>query len=167
MKRLISFVEQNSTTPKMLVLLGAVLIINILLFPNLLPADFVPLDLQFSYSPETAYIIVDAYGAEALQKYRWVELTVDIIYPIVYSLLFAAIIFKLFGPIKVVLFPFLIAGVDFLENLGIVSMLGKYPEPFGLLARFTSFMSSLKWSLLMVFLGIVLFGLTRKYLLKR
>lgn len=167
MKRLIGLAEQFATTPRMLILFGVMLVINILAFPNLLPADFVPLDLQFSYSPEKAFGIVDAYGTEVREKYRWVELTVDIIYPIVYSLLFSALLFKVYGARKIVALPFLITLADFLENVGIVSMLGKYPEPFGALAQITSFFSSLKWTLLIAFLGILLYGILRKYVLKR
>ena len=46
-----------------------------------------PLDLRFGYSPATAYAALSAYGAAGREAYLRIELTVDVVYPVVYALL--------------------------------------------------------------------------------
>src|SRR3990172_5003926 len=55
-----------------------------------------PIDLQFFYTPAKVYGMIEAYGEYTRAFYRNVELTVDIIYPIVYTLFFSLLITWLF-----------------------------------------------------------------------
>ena len=55
-----------------------------------------PIDLQLFYTPEKVYSMVESYGEAGRASYRAFELTGDIIYPIVYTLLFSLVITWLF-----------------------------------------------------------------------
>jgi hypothetical protein len=125
-----------------------------------------PVDLQFIYTPAKAYEMVASYGEYGRAFYRNVELTVDIIYPIVYTLFFSLLITWLFQRgfpaasrmrrLNVV--PFGGWLFDLLENLGIVSMLSVYPSTPALLGWFTAVFTFVKWlfagtSLLLVVIG--------------
>ena len=59
-----------------------------------------PIDLLFFYTPEKVYSMVASYGEAGRVFYRTHELTIDIIYPIVYTLLFAFLITWLFQRCK-------------------------------------------------------------------
>lgn len=55
-----------------------------------------PIDLQFFYAPVKVFEMIAAYGPCGRPFYRNVELTVDIIYPIVYTLFLGLLISWLF-----------------------------------------------------------------------
>ena len=127
-----------------------------------------PIDLLFFYTPDKAYQMVAAYGEQGRAVYRTGELTVDIIYPIVYTLFFSLFITWLFQrgftvesrmqrlnvvPIGAWLF-------DLLENLGIVGMLSIYPATPALLAWLTAIFTLIKWlfagvSMILMVIGII------------
>ena len=101
-----------------------------------------PIDLQFFYTPDKVYGMVEAYGPEVRAQYARFALTGDIAYPIVYTLFFALAISWLFRRglpedsrlhrLNVV--PFGAGLFDLLENLAIVGMLNDkfaaYPVTF-------------------------------------
>jgi hypothetical protein len=130
--------------------------------------DVGPIDLQFFYTPDKVYGMVEAYGEFGRALYRNVELTIDIIYPIVYTLFFSLLITWLFQRgfaaeskmqrLNVV--PFGAWLFDLLENLGIVGMLSVYPSSPALLAWATAIFTLIKWSfagasMILLLVGIV------------
>lgn len=128
-----------------------------------------PLDLQFFYTPAKAYEMVASYGEYGRAFYRSVELTADILYPIVYTLFFSLLISWLFQRgfpagstmqrLNVV--PFGGWLFDLLENLGIVAMLSIFPSTPAALAWLTALFTAVKWlfagaSILLVLVGLVM-----------
>jgi hypothetical protein len=128
-----------------------------------------PIDLQFFYTPEKAYTMVAAYGDAGRATYRTIELTIDILYPIVYTLFFSLLITWLFQRgfaadsklqrLNVVPFGALL--FDLLENTSIVAMLSLYPSTPTILAWLATIFTMLKWgfagaSILLVVAGLVM-----------
>ena len=98
-------------------------------------ASVMPLDLMFFYTPDQAFAMIEKYGAAGRDLYMNIELTADIIYPIIYTLFYGLLLSWLFQrgfkpeskmqkynvmPVGAFLF-------DMLENVGIVTMLSLYP----------------------------------------
>lgn len=126
-----------------------------------------PIDLQLFYTPEKVYSMIAAYGEAGRASYRTVELTIDIIYPVVYTLFFALLITWLFQrgfapdsrmqslnvvPLGAWLF-------DLFENLGIVSMLSIYPSTPAMLAWITAIFTLVKWLFAGATIILILIGL--------
>lgn len=128
----------------------------------------VPLDLQFSYSPEKAYQLLAQYSVQELKMYRILELTGDVIYPIVYGFFLSLLIFKFRKNSLLVLIPLLAIVADLFENTGIVILISSLPKQLNTVASITSIFSSLKWSLIVIsILLIVIFGVQRLFLNKK
>ncbi|MBI5942763.1 MAG: hypothetical protein HY864_00200 [Chloroflexi bacterium] len=128
-----------------------------------------PIDLLFFYTPQTAYEMVAAYGEQVREAYRITELTVDIIYPIVYTLFFSLLITWLFQRgfpaeskmqrLNVVSFGAWL--FDLFENLGIVTMLSVYPSTPALVAWLTTIFTMVKWTFagaggILILIGLVM-----------
>jgi len=136
-----------------------------------------PLDLAFSYSVDTVFAHGESLGAAGRELSAWVHLTLDIGYPIVYSLLFAVIMVMALRYLALSevwqrrtkylpLLPFLLMGFDFLENFGISYLMLAWPNLPKLMVQLTSFATSAKWSLVGLVLSLVL-GLLVLALVKR
>lgn len=128
-----------------------------------------PIDLQFFSTPAKLFGMVESYGDYGRPFYRNVELTVDIIYPIIYTLAFGLLISWLFQrgfqpdskmqkwnvmPVGMWLF-------DLLENLGIVTMLSVWPSQPAAVAWLTTIFTMVKWmfagaSLLLIVVGLAM-----------
>ena len=128
-----------------------------------------PLDLMFFYTPAQAFAMMDKYGAAGRAVYLKIELTADILYPIVYTLFYGLLLSWLFQrafrsdssarrwnvmPVGAWLF-------DLLENIGIVAMLAMYPSQPAALAWLTMIFGSLKWGFFLATVVLVLIGLIR------
>jgi hypothetical protein len=128
-----------------------------------------PLDLMFFYTPEQAFEMMDKYGEAGRAIYLRIELTADLIYPIIYTLFYGLLISWLFQrafkpDIKMQKWNVMPVGAwffDLLENVGIVSMIAMYPSKLTLLAWITMLFGSLKWAFFLVTVGLVLVGLVR------
>ena len=87
-----------ATGKKIFILLAIFIVFNVLVWPRTvarieaLSGGVSPLDLQFSYSPEKAYHMIDAYGEEGREFYMLIDITADLIYPLSTSLLFALLL---------------------------------------------------------------------------
>ncbi len=165
---------------RFLVLVIAFLVINIVVLPwadagvrggqEALP----PLDLRFGFTPEVARESLAAFGESGRQFYLLFQLTGDVLYPVVYGLLFGAAIGFLFRRSLVIssplqpfaLVPLVAAAFDLLENLAIVLMIVQYPAfPDGL-AQAGSVAGQMKWLLTALSLGLLVAGAVL-YLLRR
>lgn len=128
-----------------------------------------PLDLMFFSSPEKTFAMIERYGEFGRPFYRNVELTVDIIYPIIYTLAFGLLISWLFQRgfksdskmQKLNVFPIGAWFFDLLENLGIVTMLSMWPSQPSVLAWLTTIITMIKWvfaggSMVLIVVGLVM-----------
>ncbi len=128
-----------------------------------------PMDLQFFSTPEKLFAIAGSYGEYGRAFYRSVELTVDIIYPVVYTLAFGLLIswlfqrgFKTESKMQVLnIVPIGAWLFDLLENLGIVTLLTTFPAQLTAIAWLTTFFTMVKWifagtSMLLIVIGLVM-----------
>lgn len=128
-----------------------------------------PLDLMFFYTPEKAFDMIEKYGEEGRALYLRIELTADLIYPIIYTLFFGLLISWLFqrgfrpeSPMqKWNVMPVGAWFFDLLENLGIVAMLSMYPAQPAALAWLTMILGSVKWAFALISIALILTGLVR------
>jgi len=128
-----------------------------------------PLDLMFFYSPAKAFEMMDKYGEAGRSIYLKIELTADIIYPIIYTLFYGLLLSWLFqrafrptsGMMKLNAMPVGAWFFDLLENIGIVTMLTMYPTQADVLAWITMIFGSFKWAFAIISIGLVLVGLVK------
>jgi hypothetical protein len=125
-----------------------------------------PLDLMMFKTPAQIFEMIGRYD---IAFYRLVELTVDIIYPIVYLFFFGLLISWLFqrgyasnSPMrKLNVMPLGAWFFDLLENIAIVSLISLYPsQPTGL-AWVLIILTHIKWlfagaSILLILIGLVM-----------
>jgi hypothetical protein len=112
-----------------------VIAVNVFVLPAIYPS-FETLDMQSSYSPERAYQLIGSYGEEGRQYYAIIELTLDVIYPILSALFFSAFTIYFFRRVfpldsfwqKLPLLGPIVMVTDYLENISIVTMLLSYPH---------------------------------------
>lgn len=132
-------------------------------------ASVLPLDLMFFYAPDQAFAMIDKYGEAGRDLYMKIEMTADVIYPIIYTLFYGLLLSWLFqrgfkSDSKMQKYNVMPVGAwffDLLENIGIVSMLSMYPSQPAVLAWLTMIFGSLKWLSFVATVGLVLFGLVR------
>ena len=128
-----------------------------------------PLDLMFFYTPAEAFAMIEKYGPAGRALYMKIELSVDLLYPIIYTLFYGLLISWLFQRAfkpdsKMQIWNVAPVGAwffDLLENIGIVAMLAMYPSQPVLLAWLTMLLGLLKWALAFLSIGLVLVGLVR------
>jgi hypothetical protein len=126
-----------------------------------------PLDLKFFYTPDQAFTQIASYGEYGRAFYRNIELTADIIYPIVYTLFFSLCITWFFqrafaAESKLQRLNVVPCGAwlfDLFENLGIATLLTVYPSQPAALAWATAIFTSLKWMFAGASILLTLFGL--------
>ena len=128
-----------------------------------------PLELMFFYTPAQAFEMMDKYGEAGRSIYLRIELTADIIYPIIYTLFFGLLLSWLFQRAfkpdsqmqKWNVMPLGAWFFDMLENVGIVSMLMMYPSQPEIMAWLTMLFGAFKWGFFVVTMGLVLMALVR------
>lgn len=127
-----------------------------------------PIDLKLFYSPETAYQMMASYKESGRELYKTIELTVDVVFPVINALFFSLLItyflrraLRSEGVIqKLNLLPFITLLFDYLENAGIVTMLLCYPgKKLTTVAQVTSTFTILKWVMAGATLVVTLIGL--------
>ncbi len=144
-----------SRVPVLVVLIFLYLVFVLYVFPNsAYEGEVGPLDLKFSYSPATAYDMIESYGEEGRARYARSAMTIDFAYPIVYTLLFMVwITLAVKGANMsdarrcfIAMVPLSVFILDLTENTGIIILLKTYPAHHETLAMATSFATSAKWS---------------------
>jgi len=128
-----------------------------------------PLDLMFFYTPAQAFAMIEKYSAAGRSLYLKIELTADILYPIIYTLFYGLLLSWLFQrgfkpDSKMQKYNVLPVGAwffDLLENVGVISLLVTYPSQPAALAWLTMIFGSLKWAFALASIGLALFGLVR------
>lgn len=128
------------------------------------------LDMRIGYTPDDAYALLEELGAEGRQAYAAMLLGGDMLFPISYSLLFAAIAAWLLVRVvppdhwaqRLSLIA-LIGGIsDIAENLSILAMISAFPQRldgaawFSSLIKITKFGSGAIGAPLILILAIIL-----------
>ena len=120
------------------------------------------LELTFGFDPQRTLQMVQDYGGSARAYYARTEMTADVAYPIIYTLLFGIILSLLYqntsyGLLNTV--PFACLLFDLLENINIVILLTSFPEQSPTVAILCEIFKLLKWISFAVVILLVLFGL--------
>lgn len=163
----------------LVIFLTAVVIFNLGLFPwrsarlkEIAGRDVGIVDTMFAYTPDQVYQKISAYGVQGRQLYALTELTIDLVYPVLYNLfliLTTTLVFRQVFPgqsawQKLRYLPFAVWASDYAENICIAILLLSYPQQLNVLAWVASFFTTTKWSLGIVSLGLIVMGL-RKWLI--
>lgn len=148
------------SSPRLLaILIAAYLLVLLVLFPAFaIDTDVLPLDLRFTYDAGIVHALFDALGSAGRRQYLIGAMTLDVLYPIVYSLTFAVWLALLLNPGRrvacvIMLSPFGVLGADLLENASIVVLLNQYPDVSSSLILVASTLTSLKWSIAALVIG--------------
>jgi hypothetical protein len=165
---MLHFIQKTASWKSVLILAGIMLCFYFLFFPGFLPKGegAVLLDSELGYRANDAYEVIGNYSDSMRRTYILNEVTLDLVFPFVYSFLFAFAIWLLYRRPKLSLFPFLAMGADLLENTGLVILMAFWPDKILWLAGTTSFISALKWALVGMNVLIIAIG-TVRYLLKQ
>jgi len=126
-----------------------------------------PLDLLPGYSAAQAYSAMTAYHEDGRAFYLLIELTVDLVYPVIYSLFFSLTILYFLkrntaqrpSLLRLALLPFGALLCDWAENAGIVTMLLTYPAQQPVVGLLTGLLTTLKWIFAALSLLAVVFAL--------
>ena len=138
-----------------LVVLPMVLALNLLDLPYSVPrirhisggADI--LDVKLFYTADQAYALLAAYGPTGRHVYLWGLATVDMVLPLLYSVLLAVAltlalrpILRPSSPLRLLnLLPLLAGLCDYLENAAILTLLAHYPQRLDGLAGAAGFLT--------------------------
>ena len=129
-----------------------------------------PIDLTFGINPERTLRMVADYGPAGRAYYATTEMTFDVVYPLIYSLLFAVVLTMLYrtaaAPVlhRIQLLPVAALLLDLLENATIVTLLNTYPGQSQPVAMVCEVVKLLKWVVAGLLLTLVLAGLVRRLL---
>ena len=126
-----------------------------------------PLDLMMFNTPDKLFAMIERYGDSTRNFYRNVELTADILYPIIYLFAFGLMISWLFErgfasgssmrkwnvmPVGAFIF-------DMLENLTIVTLLSIFPNQPIILGWLLFLFTTVKWLFAFTSIALILLGL--------
>jgi hypothetical protein len=159
--------QKYATGKNVFFLFVLTVIFNVFLFPRLLPAGPDILDIRFYYSTNLAYQVLENFGSSGRSLYMVNQLTLDMLYPLVYGTLFCFILFRLYRNYMLTFTPLLIVMADFMENIGIVSMLYHFPVQMKTLAHITSMFTTIKWVLVFLTATLIIIGLICKWYMKK
>ena len=168
-----SRLERWAARRNILILLGLFLLFTLIIFPLLtarltsLSGGFSLLDNEFSYTPEKAYQMISAYGAEGRPLYLITTLTADLVYPLIYALLLSLGMIYFFhqtfsqdSPVQGAFYlPIAAMVADYLENICLVILLVSFPHWVEGLAQAANIFTGLKWGLLLASILMAIFGL--------
>lgn len=130
------------------------------------------------YNTDYVHSLMDALGVEGRNAYLLQQIPLDMFYPclfgITYCLLFAFLIKKL-GKQDSFLFylcfiPVFSGLFDYLENIGIITILNSYPANSTTVSQLTNIFSILKSTftiIFFIFFAIALFALLTKYIISK
>ena len=155
------FLDKLATGWNILLLFMFFMLVTTLFFPWFSDVLGVPeegvetIDLQFTYSPQELYRMLENYGEQGRRVYAISHLSSDVIFPVIYAFLFSLSItytfrraFSLSSPLqKFKYLPFLLLGFDLLENILLVILLLAFPQPLTALALMAGLVTAIKWIL--------------------
>ncbi len=161
LNRVTTLLSGWATRRNVLLVVALDLVMNAALLPlasarlAVLSGGIGPLDNSFTYTPAQAYAALAAYGPAGRSFLLGTELTLNLLYPIIYSLFFclASLYFlQRAAPARpalarLALIPFVALAADYLANAGLVVLLLNYPNQLTAVAAVTSLLTSTKWVL--------------------
>lgn len=158
------FIKEKSSIPIVLILFGLVILINMVLFPLLSVPEEKILDTRLFYTPREAGNYILQLGQDDRRKSLLMHGSVDMLYPVIYTLLFSSIIAALRGKPRLISFPLFILLADLVENLSIMLLIAVSPESvlYNLFSITASVSTPLKWGLVGISAGLIVFLLTRR-----
>ncbi|WP_298003692.1 MULTISPECIES: hypothetical protein [Anaerolinea] len=174
-QNLLTALEQKASGKILLLLLMVLIPFNFLVFPLMqaelssrsLSPEVQMLDVQIGYTPRQAQEKIAHLGETGRQWYRVITWTADLIYPVLYSSFFALLLAYLLKSQTtgnrylslVPLIPFVMAVMDYGENISITVALGISNPPLSVLQIAAAF-SALKWAgaVVVLFFTIGLLG---------
>lgn len=164
--KLLALLTKLSTGRLVILFVLLVIAVNAFLLPAIYPS-FETLDMQSSYSPEKAYQLMESYGEEGRQYYVLLELTLDLVYPLLSALFFSTFTIYFFRRVfplnsfwqKLPLLGPIVMVIDYLENTGIVIMLLNYPRRLDGVAQAANIFTVAKFALSELELILILVGL--------
>jgi hypothetical protein len=145
-----------------IVLVILILPFNVFIFPTRsaklreLAGKNVPtVDSMFAYTPTQVYDVISDYGEQGRQHHAVTELTADLVYPILYSLLLGLLVTLIFRRAyastsfmrNLWLLPFVAALTDYGENATVATLLLRYPQKLTGVAWAASLFTTAKWVL--------------------
>lgn len=124
------------------------------------------IDLQFNYSPVWVYTVLGDYGEKGRAAYGYLSGLFDFIFPLIYTLFLAtalsAILSRLLpegsGWQKLSLFGLLPGIMDWLENVGILSLIINYPRQLPWLVNITNIFTMAKYGFVLLNLLFIIAG---------
>lgn len=150
---MIRFIAHFSSNRSLWLLLGIFLFFNIVVFPQVMKVHQ-PLDLMIGgYTGEEAYEIMNAYGTDGRNAYKMGILIGDMLYPFVYALFLSALFFRFSKQRWLMFLPWVIAGIDYIENSLNLVQLSIFPEKSFLLGDVAGMFTQIKWILIFLTLG--------------
>lgn len=139
-----------------LILFGFTLIIFFVIFPIINVNNIEILDSKFYYSPKEAYELISSYSLVDRRLYLINALTFDMIFPVIYSLLFGTLLtgfsYRQISSTDscyfIRFFP-LIGGVsDIFENISISILISGLPKTLYSVAFIACCFTTIKWIVL-------------------
>jgi hypothetical protein len=162
----IGIVDRIATVRVLVLLTLLSILFPTIIFPAAGIGEAQPLDLYFSYSPDQVYEYLDGLGAKGRIAYAKMELTTDLLFPVVYSLALTValtIVSRKVLPLDSWLqdlrfLPFLVLVADWFENICLAFSILLFPDRSNATATAASFFTSLKWTFLLVALVTLVTG---------
>ena len=121
--------------------------------------------LSFFPHPDRVYEMAEAYGEEGRRAYIKVWLTIDLMWPLVYSLLFLVGINLSLGYVhgergsRLCATALVPLALDWVENSMAVAIMANYPLRMNTLAWGMAFTTCLKWISMGAVCGLLAYGL--------
>ena len=160
--------EKFSNRKNILILLGIFIIIEVL-FALLLPIgdNHVMIDMAGSMNSTQIYNIIEGYDVGVRHSFIIGALTLDVVFPIVYFLLFAFLLFSFWKKAWMAFLPLSQAIFDLAENTGIVIMLKSWPDQLMGTANAVVIFSWAKWGFCALTVLLIITGVLRSLISKR
>ena len=121
-------------------------------------------DLKVYYNSEQLYKMFDKMDSKAIETYKKEIITLDILYPIIYGLLFISLILVLGNKLNIsekklnliIFIPLISIIFDIIENISNFYIISNLPQRIGL-ASFSGFFTLIKWLSIFISLLIILY----------
>ncbi len=124
------------------------------------------IDLEFFYTPEKAWSMLNAYGAEGIYLYLIAQWTVDLVFPAIGGVFFATALLWT-GAKRWWWLGILVSLTDWTENVFVTLLLVQFPEFSPAYAMASCVFTVLKWATILFANGLVLYYGGKKLLARR
>lgn len=118
------------------------------------------LDARLGYTPAEAQQVLAAMGAPGRHLYATTQLTLDVIFPLVYGLFFAVLMVRLYRleQAKILFAPLLMVVADLAENVLTTMLAWSYTGQISALAWLAAGCTAVKWIALVITLVLLILG---------